>query len=99
IDISEKDVARWMVTTTCVPTQNHIFHNESSDKYCLLPDFKEYYWDFGDDTFKNKVKVFYNPVAGFKFSSDRGCKPLATTLTDTSKGRSYTRLWTVTEGG
>ncbi len=132
IDISDRDRAKWAVNTTCNPTLNHVFQNLSSDKYCLMPDIKEYYWDFGDgtttgwinsnadqphkfktegdyiitlivksgcgyDTFKNKLEVYYTPIAGFKFNSNRGCKPLATTLTDTSKGRSYTRLWTVTE--
>ncbi len=50
IDISEKDKALWTVTSTCDPTQNHIFYNVSSDKYCLTPDIKEYFWDFGDGT-------------------------------------------------
>ncbi len=133
IDISEKDKASWTVTKTCVKTQDHIFQNTSTDKYCLTPDIKEYYWDFGDgsntgwissksaqyhkyttegdyivtliaksacgnDTFKDKVSVYYNPTAAFKFTNSRGCKPLSVTVTDTSKGRGITRLWTVTEG-
>lgn len=50
IDISEKDKAKWEVTTTCNPTTNHVFLNQSSDRYCLFPDIKEYFWDFGDGT-------------------------------------------------
>lgn len=50
IDISEKDKAKWDVAQTCDPTQNHIFYNTSIDKYCLTPDIKEYFWDFGDGT-------------------------------------------------
>ena len=133
IDISDKDKAAWSVAKTCNPGSDHIFYNNSTDRYCLMPDIKEYFWDFGDgttigwttskaaqyhkyktegdyfvtliaksacgnDTFRSKVQVFYNPVAAFAFSSDRGCSPLSVTLTDTSKGRAYTRLWTVTEG-
>ncbi len=133
IDISEKDKALWTVSSTCNPSNDHIFYNNSLDLYCLTPDIKEYFWDFGDgttvgwtnsksaqyhkyknegdyivtliaksacgnDTFRGKVQVFYNPVSAFAFSSERGCKPLSVTVTDTSKGRAYTRLWTVTEG-
>ena len=133
IDISEKDKAQWAVTKTCNPSQNHVFQNTSTDKYCLTPDIKEFYWDFGDntnsgwinskaaqyhkymsegdyivtliaksacgnDTFRDRVSVYYNPTAAFKFSNPRGCKPLSVTVTDTSKGRGITRLWTVTEG-
>jgi gliding motility-associated-like protein len=133
IDISDRDKARWAMTGTCDPTKSYIFQNLSSDLYCLNPDIKEYFWDFGDgttvgwttskadqyhkyktegdyiitliaksacgnDTFKDRIRVFYNPVAAFVFDADRGCKPLATNLTDTSKGRSYTRNWTMTEG-
>lgn len=50
IDISDKDKAKWTVDVTCDPTKNHLFHNISSDKYCLMPDIKEYFWDFGDGT-------------------------------------------------
>lgn len=133
IDISDKDKALWAVTTTCNPTGNFVFQNLSTDRYCLLPDIKEYFWDFGDsstvgwtgskasqshkykkegdytvmliaktacgnDTFRNVVRVFYNPQAGFIYNADRSCKPLIVKLTDTSKGRGYTRLWTVREG-
>ena len=133
IDISDRDKALWSVNTTCDPTNDHIFNNLSTDLYCLTPDIKEYFWDFGDgttvgwtnskaaqyhkykdegdytvtliaksacgnDTFRGKVQVFYNPVSAFAFSSDRGCSPLSVTVIDTSKGRNYTRLWTITEG-
>lgn len=133
IDISEKDKALWTVNTTCNPNSDHVFNNLSSDLYCLTPDIKSYFWDFGDgttvgwinsktaqyhkyktegdyivtliaksacgnDTFKGKVQVYYNPVAAFTFSSNRGCKPLSVSLTDTSKGRGITRLWTITDG-
>lgn len=133
IDVSEKDVALWTVNTTCNSAFDHIFYNKSSDLYCLIPDPKEYFWDFGDsttvgwttskaaqyhkyktegdyivtliakstcgiDTFKDKVRVYYTPQAGFSFDQSSGCKPLSVHLVDTSKGRGNSRLWTVTEG-
>jgi gliding motility-associated-like protein len=134
IDISDKDKAKWTVTPTCIPTGDYVFQNLSIDKYCLMPDIKEYYWDFGDstntgwiyskaaqshnykkegdytvtliaktacgnDTFKNQVSVYYNPVSSFSATSYRSCLPLTTTLVDTSFGRGHSRLWTVNEGG
>lgn len=134
IDISEKDKAKWDVSTTCNSAFNHVFLNQSVDRYCLTPDIKEYFWDFGDgttigwinskasqthrykiegnynvmliaktacgnDTFIDQVKVQYNPIAEFKYSADRSCKPLAVVMTDTTAvGRGYTRLWTIREG-
>ena len=133
IDISEKDKAKWAMTSTCIPTGNYIFQNLSTDRYCLLPDIKEYYWDFGDgstvgwtgskanqshnfknegdytvklitknacgyDTFSNIVKVYYNPIVGYSYDKNRGCKPLVVKLIDTSKGRGITRKWTVVDG-
>lgn len=50
VDVSDKDPARWSVTNTCDPTADLVFQNISGDKYCLMPDVKEYYWDFGDGT-------------------------------------------------
>ncbi len=134
IDISDRDKALWSVASTCNPTGNFVFQNLSTDLYCLVPDIKEYFWDFGDsttfgwtgskasqshnykkegtyivsliaktacgnDTFRGVVNVFYNPVAGMKISNQRGCRPLSVTLTDTSKGRGLSRLWTVNDGG
>ncbi|MES2617808.1 MAG: PKD domain-containing protein [Bacteroidota bacterium] len=134
IDISDKDKAKWQVTTTCDPTKSYVFQNTSIDNYCLLPDIKEYFWDFGDgstygwtaskadqshqykkegdyivtlivkngcgsDTFKNKIKVIYTPKVGYKFTSNNGCKPLTVSVTDTSKGMNYTRLWSIVENG
>lgn len=133
IDISEKDKALWSVTKSCNPTQDHIFYNNSTDKYCLTPDVKEYFWDFGDgttvgwttsktaqyhkynsegdyfvtliaksacgnDTFRDKVSVYYLPKAQFAFDNNVSCKPLSSHLVDTSKGRGISRLWTVIEG-
>jgi gliding motility-associated-like protein len=133
IDISDKDDALWTVQKTCIPTNDHIFYNNSSDKYCLMPDVKEYFWNFGDgttvgwtsskapqyhkfakegdyvitlfarngcgvDTFKDVIRVFYKPVAGFSYDKNRGCNPLTVNLVDTSKGRGYKRFWTITEG-
>ncbi len=134
IDISDKDKALWASSSTCNPTGNFVFTNLSSDNYCLIPDIKEYFWDFGDsttvgwttskaaqshnykkegnyvvtliaktacgnDTFKNVVSVYYNPVAGMMFDKDRGCNPLPVKVTDTSKGRGLTRQWRVNDGG
>lgn len=133
IDISEKDKARWTVTTTCNPVQDHIFYNVSTDKYCLTPDIKEYFWDFGDgttvgwinsktpqyhkyakegdydvmliaksacgnDTFIQKVSVFYYPIAKMIYSGGSGCLPVSASYTDTSKGRGLSRLWKVKVG-
>lgn len=133
IDISDKDKAKWSHTPTCNPTQDYIFKNISSDLYCLIPDIKEYFWDFGDgttngwifnradqrkryakegdytitliaknscgfDTFKEKIMVYYNPIAKFSFDQNRGCNPLIVNVIDTSSGRENTRLWTITEG-
>ena len=50
IDISDKDKALWTVTTSCSPTGAFVFQNLSTDNYCLVPDIKEYFWDFGDGT-------------------------------------------------
>ncbi len=132
VDVSDKDKALWAVTSTCDPTKNYIFQNASDDKYCLLPDIKEYFWDFGDgstigwisskadqnhkyategdyyvtliaknacgrDTFKSLVRVYYAPKAGFVYDLNRGCKPLTVNVKDTSKGRGYTRIWTITD--
>ncbi len=134
IDISDKDKALWAVIPTCIPNSNYVFQNLSTDRYCLLPDVKDYFWDFGDstavgwtnskanqshnykkegdyvvmliartacgnDTFRNTVRVFYNPIAGFSFDKNRGCAPLSVRLVDTSKGRGLTRLWTINDGG
>lgn len=50
IDISDRDKANWTFTPNCDPTQDYVFQNTSSDLYCLTPDIKEYFWDFGDGT-------------------------------------------------
>ncbi len=132
VDVSDKDKALWTVTTTCDPTKNYIFQNATDDKYCLLPDLKEYFWDFGDgttvgwtsskadqahkyategdyyvtliskngcgkDTFKSLLRIYYKPKAGFVYNINRGCKPLNVNVKDTSKGRGYTRTWTITD--
>ena len=132
VDVSDKDKALWTVTTTCDPTKNFIFQNATDDKYCLLPDLKEYFWNFGDgttvgwttskadqyhkyakegdyvitliakngcgkDTFKSLLRVYHQPKAGFVYNINRGCKPLNVNVKDTSKGRGYTRTWTITD--
>lgn len=48
IDISDRDKALWSVSSTCNPSGNFVFQNLSTDRYCLVPDIKEYFWDFGD---------------------------------------------------
>lgn len=132
VDVSDKDDARWIVSGSCNPGTDWVFQNVSSDKYCLMPDVKEYFWDFGDgttfgwttskadqrhkyavegdyivtliakngcgkDTFKSKIRVYHTPKAGFVYNVNRGCKPLVLNVTDTSKGRGYTRTWTITD--
>lgn len=133
IDVSDKDRARWQVTNTCDPTRDLVFQNLSTDKYCLLPDIKEYFWDFGDgttvgwinsradqshryaregdyvvtlivkngcgnDTFRDVVPVYFYPRPGFILNTNRGCAPVSINVTDTSKGRGITRLWTIVNG-
>ncbi|MES2618897.1 MAG: PKD domain-containing protein [Bacteroidota bacterium] len=132
VDVSDKDKAKWDVSGSCDPTKDWVFQNLSSDRYCLLPDPKEYFWDFGDgttvgwitskadqrhkyavegdyiitliakngcgkDTYQSKIRVYHTPKAGFVYNLNRGCKPLVLNVTDTSKGRGYTRTWTVTD--
>ncbi len=49
IDISEKDKANIGVdTNNCNPKVPFRFYNQTADLYCISPDPKEYYWDFGD---------------------------------------------------
>lgn len=48
IDISDVDTGRWTVTTSCDPSTPYVFRNAMTDNYCLNPDIKSYYWDFGD---------------------------------------------------
>jgi gliding motility-associated-like protein len=48
IDINDKDSAIWRVQYSCDPNVDNVFTNLSTDRYCLLPDIKEYFWDFGD---------------------------------------------------
>lgn len=50
IDISDKDKANWSVAETCNPSGNFVFTNNTADNYCLFPDIKEYFWDFGDSS-------------------------------------------------
>ena len=66
IDISEKDKALWTVNTTCNPNSDHVFNNLSSDLYCLSPDIKSYFWDFGDGATLSSS----NPVSTHTYSLD-----------------------------
>jgi len=57
IDISEKDKAKIDVNTSnCDPKVPFVFYNTTADKYCINPDPKEYYWDFGDGTNTGWIK-------------------------------------------
>jgi len=57
IDISEKDKAQIGVdTTNCDPKVPFVFYNNTADLYCINPDPKEYYWDFGDGTTTGWIK-------------------------------------------
>ncbi|MCB9263140.1 MAG: PKD domain-containing protein [Flavobacteriales bacterium] len=51
IHISQKDKAIFTIdSSNCDPSGVYTFINKSSDSFCLVPDPKQYYWDFGDGT-------------------------------------------------
>jgi len=51
INISDADLAEFSIdSSNCNPANPYTFNNLSSDRYCLLPDPKQYYWDWGDGT-------------------------------------------------
>jgi len=51
INISEPDLAEFSIdSSNCNPSNPYTFYNQSADRYCLLPDQKQYYWDWGDGT-------------------------------------------------
>lgn len=51
INISDTDLAEFTIdSSNCDPTLPFTFTNISADRYCLLPDPKQYYWDWGDST-------------------------------------------------
>ncbi len=57
IDVSEKDKADISVdTSNCDPKKPFEFINSTADLYCITPDPKEYYWDFGDGTNTGWIK-------------------------------------------
>ena len=79
IDISERDKARWAVAKTCLSTGNHVFQNLSTDKYCLFPDIKEYFWDFGDGTTIGWTNSKANQLHNYKSEGDYTVKLIAKT--------------------
>ena len=51
IQISNKDKALFSIdNTNCDSTGFIRFINRSTDSFCIFPDTKRYYWDFGDGT-------------------------------------------------
>ncbi|MBC7425538.1 MAG: PKD domain-containing protein, partial [Bacteroidia bacterium] len=50
VDISDRDIAKVSYDISCDPKLPYVFHNLSIDRYCLVPDIKQYFWDFGDGT-------------------------------------------------
>lgn len=51
IQVSQKDRALFRVdSSNCDRTGVYQFTNISTDSFCLIPDPKEYLWDFGDGT-------------------------------------------------
>ncbi len=49
INISDTDLAEFGIdSSNCDPTMPFTFNNLSTDQYCLIPDPKQYYWDWGD---------------------------------------------------
>lgn len=93
IDISEKDKAKWTVTTTCVSTGNYIFQNNSTDKYCLIPDIKEYFWDFGDGTTFGWTTSKGNQSHNYKTEGDYIVKLIAKTACGNDTFRGLVRVF------
>jgi len=59
INISEDDLADFRIdSSNCTPGNPFTFTNLSSDRYCLLPDPKQYYWDWGDGTNTGWINTF-----------------------------------------
>lgn len=51
INISDVDLAEFTIdSSNCDPNMPFRFINSTADRYCLLPDPKQYYWDWGDGT-------------------------------------------------
>ncbi|MBO6517420.1 MAG: PKD domain-containing protein, partial [Bacteroidia bacterium] len=51
IQISQKDEARFTIdSTNCDSSGFYRFRNISTDSFCIFPDTKQFYWDFGDGT-------------------------------------------------
>jgi PKD repeat protein len=65
IQVSKPDRARFTLdSSNCDSTGNFAFTNLSTDSFCIFPDSKEYFWDFGDGTnsgwIKSKGRMFHN---------------------------------------
>lgn len=51
IQVSSRDESRFsMDTSSCDRSGNYGFTNLSTDSFCIFPDPKQYFWDFGDGT-------------------------------------------------
>jgi len=93
IDISDRDKARWAVLTTCVATGNHVFQNLTVDKYCLVPDIKEYFWDFGDGTTVGWTTSKANQSHNYKKEGDYIVKLFAKTACGIDSFKSTVRVF------
>ncbi|MFT5480190.1 MAG: gliding motility-associated-like protein, partial [Bacteroidia bacterium] len=65
IHISKKDVSAFVIdSSNCDPSGYYEFTNFATDSFCLIPDNKSYYWDFGDGTnsgwISSKAKQFHS---------------------------------------
>ncbi|MFT5723716.1 MAG: PKD repeat protein [Bacteroidia bacterium] len=65
IQVSKPDRAIFTLdSTNCDSVGDFTFTNLSADSFCIFPDTKEYYWDFGDSTnsgwITSKGPVFHN---------------------------------------
>lgn len=51
IQISRKDRARFTIDSSNCDSNGYVrFTNYSTDSFCVFPDSKQYFWDFGDGT-------------------------------------------------
>lgn len=91
IQVSNKDRAIFTIdSSNCDGTGNLLFTNYSTDSFCIIPDPKEYFWDFGDGTnsgwisskgpqyhnYKNQGPTRVCLIAKNKCGQDTSCAPI-----------------------
>ncbi len=90
IQVSKPDKARFALNSSnCDSTGYLVLNNLSTDSFCIFPDSKEYYWDFGDGTnsgwLSSKATAYHNYktegpktvclIAKNKCGTDTSCIP------------------------